>query len=216
VLRAGQQWADAAAEHRFAADRDGVQRGAVEGVPHRHGLVPPGHQPGQLERHADGRRATGGEEQLGLGHRRGLAEPLRQLDGGRVGVAPRAEGQRRQGLLHRLHHLRVAVADLVQAVAVEIEDAPARQVGQPGPLGSLQGVQAGGGHRLVEEPACVLGEQRPRRLVQVCALPGLAALAEVDVALGGIGHSGYRCTGGVSRHREGPGKGRQQTDINPA
>jgi hypothetical protein len=53
VLGAGQERPDAAAEQRLAADRDGVERGAVERVPHRDRLVPAGGEARELERHAD-------------------------------------------------------------------------------------------------------------------------------------------------------------------
>ena len=64
VLGARQQRADVAAEHRFAADRDRVERGAVEAVPHRDRLVPAGGDARELERHADRERAAGREQHL--------------------------------------------------------------------------------------------------------------------------------------------------------
>ena len=42
VFSTRQQWADAATEDGFAADRNGVERSTMEGVPHRQSLEAPG------------------------------------------------------------------------------------------------------------------------------------------------------------------------------
>ncbi len=192
MLGPGQQRADAAAKRRLAADRDRIERRAVERVPHREGLVAAGGQPGKLERDADRGAAAGGQQQARAGHRRGLAQTARQLDRRPVGVAARAERQGRQRLAHRRQHRRVAVADLVHAVAVKVEDAPPGGVGQPRALRALQRIQAGRRQRRVQEPAGVLGEQLAGGGVEVRGLPGLPARAEVDVALAAIGLRAHR------------------------
>ena len=72
VLGAREQGPDALAEHGFAADRDGVERGTMKAVPERQRLVASSRDPRKLERHADGERAAGGEQHFaeGIGRKR--------------------------------------------------------------------------------------------------------------------------------------------------
>ena len=175
MLGAGEQRPDILAEQRLAADRDGVQVRAVEGIPHRDRLVPAGGVAGELERHADGGRAAGRKQHLAQIARRQLDQAARQIDSCTIGVAARAEGQGIELGLDRRHDLGVAVADLMDTVAVEIEDAAALLVGEPAAGGVLGDVQAGCGERLAQEPALVFGQRVARRLVEMPRGPGCRA-----------------------------------------
>ena len=62
--------------------------------------------------------------------------------------------------------LGMAVAELMDAVAVEIENAPAVDVGEPGALGADDLGQAGRRQRLAQKIALVLVERRARPLAQ--------------------------------------------------
>src|SRR5512134_2397556 len=77
------------------------------------------------------------------------------------------------------------VAELVHVVAVEIHDAPAVERFQPDAGRRLQGVEARGGERLVQEEARVLGEQRASRVAQRALLPGFPPPRKVDVSFRG-------------------------------
>ena len=85
---------------------------------------------------------------------------------GRVGIAARAEGQALHLAADRLDHPRVAVAELMDAVAVEIENALAVDVGEPGALGADDFGQARRRQRLAQKIALVLVERRARPLAQ--------------------------------------------------
>ena len=102
-----------------------------------------------------------------------------------VGKAARRKRQRVERAFHRRDDVRVAVTDLVHAVAVEVHDAPALHVLQPNPRGAAQRVEAGRGKRLVQKVLRILGKQLARRRAEVLRLPALPARREVDVALGG-------------------------------
>ena len=68
--------------------------------------------------------------------RRQLGQAAGEVDGALVSVAARAKRQGVELRLDRGHHARVTVADLVHAVAVEIEDAPALEVDDVAALGA--------------------------------------------------------------------------------
>ena len=87
-------------------------------------------------------------------------ELARQRHGRRVGVAARREGQRLHLLGDGLLQARMAVADVMHVVAVEIHVAPAGHVLDPDALGLGNGVEARRRHRLAQEVARVLGQQR--------------------------------------------------------
>ena len=80
MLGARQQRAGVAAEDRLAADRDRIERGAVERIPHRYRLVPARRMPRQLQRHADRRCAARREQHLVQPPGRQLRQPPRQFD----------------------------------------------------------------------------------------------------------------------------------------
>ena len=184
VLRARQQRADVLPEDRLPPNRDRVQGGAVERVPHRQRLEAAGGHAGELERDADGGRASRGEQHFAERTRRPLGQPSRQLDGRDVRVPARAEGQGLHLLADCPDHVRVPEADLVHAVAVKVEEAPALQVFQPGALAAGQDVEAGGGERLVQEVPGVLLQPVLRVVVMLNLLPRLPARRDVELAFG--------------------------------
>ncbi len=201
VLGAGQQRAHVLAEHGFAADRDGVERGAVEAVPQRQRLVAAGREARELQRHADRERAAGREEHLAerVGRQRG--EPRREVDRGGIGEPPRRKGQGVQLRLDRRHDVRMAVAHLMHVVAVEIHHATAFDVGEPDALAGCHRVEARRRQRLVQEHVGVGVEHRARLGVQVRRLELAAQRRGVDVALG----AGVRRVWGSARARGGRG-----------
>ena len=85
VLGAGHQRPDVLAEHRLAADRDRVERGAVEAVPQRERLVPARGEPRELQRHPDRERPAGREQHLAEGIGCERHELRGEIDGGRIG-----------------------------------------------------------------------------------------------------------------------------------
>ena len=173
------------AEDRFAADRDGVERRPVETVPQRQRLVAAGRDARELQRHADRERAAGREQNLAQRVGRERGEPRGEIDGGLVRVPAGREGQGVELALDRRHHVRMAVAHLMDVVAVEIHDAAAFDVGEPHALAGGERVEAGRGQRLMQEDLGVGVEQCPRGGVHVRLLELAAQRRGVDVALGG-------------------------------
>ena len=174
MFRAGHERAHALAEDRLAADRDGVEGGAVEGIPHGNRLVPAGGDPRQLQRDADRLGAPGAEEGLLQGIGRDLGQLLRQVHGHAVGVAARAEGQLVELAFDRVNHRGIGKADLVHVVAVEVHVAPALQVLDGDTPAGAQGVEARGGKGLPQEIAGILRQKGAAVGIQVLFLPGVA------------------------------------------
>ena len=181
VLGARNHRAEAAAEQSFAADADRVEIGAVERIPERQRLVSAGGVARELQRHADRRRSARREQSLVEPRRRRFDQPTGKRGRGRVGIAARAEGQALHLAADRLDHPRMAVAELMDAVAVEIENAPPVDVGEPGALGAHDFGETGGRQRLAQKIALVLVERRARPLAQRRAPRG-ARRADVHVA----------------------------------
>ncbi|MNX51883.1 hypothetical protein D3C86_825530 [compost metagenome] len=97
-----------------------------------------------------------------------------------MGVTARRERQIGELLLHRGHHLGVAVAQLMNAVAVKIEVTRARCAGQPTPLRALKQIEAGAGEGLMEKVAAILRQSGLYRLALACP-PAHASLPQIDV-----------------------------------
>ena len=151
VFAAGQQRADPVAEHGFAAHRDGIERGAMERVPHRNEFEPPGGDAGQLQRHADGGGAAGRKEDA-IEVARGEFDQLSGQGNGRfAGIAPRAERKRVELLFDRGDDPRVAKADLVNIVPVKIEVTSAGHILEPRAPAGSQRIQAGCRERLMQK-----------------------------------------------------------------
>ena len=185
VLGSRQQRSDVPAENSLASDRDGMERSAVERVPERQRLVAAGDQPCNLERHADRQCAPGRERDLAERFGDEACKLLGQSDRGIVGEAARRERQRIERALHRLDHVRVAIADLMHVVAVEIHDSSAFDIFQPDAVAGLERVEAWRRERLVQEIFTVGIESRARRGAHVTRLPGAAQRGKIDVALDG-------------------------------
>ena len=163
MLGSRQQRSDVPAENSLASDRDGIERSAVERVPERERLVAAGDQPCKLERHADRQRAPGREQDLAQRLGDEACKLLGQSDRGIVGEAAWRERQRIERALHRLDHVRVAVADLMHVVAVEIHDSSAFDIFQPDAIAGLERVEAWRRERLMQEIFAVGIESRARR-----------------------------------------------------
>ncbi|MNQ95640.1 hypothetical protein D3C85_1112060 [compost metagenome] len=180
ALHPGHQGTHARAKACLATDRDGIEGGTVKGIPQGHHLAVAGDKAGELERNAHHLAAAGGEQhpveipggQLGQG--------AGTVDGDLMGVAAWRERQIGKLLLHRGHHLGVAVAQLMDAVAVKIEVTRARYAGQPAPLRPLKQIEAGAGEGLMEEVATIFRQSRLHRLALVCP-PARAPLPQIDV-----------------------------------
>ncbi len=200
VLGPRKQRSHVAAEERLAADGNRVERRAVERVPHRDRLVPPGGEARELQRHADRARATGREENLGEVAGCELDQAAGERDRGLVREAPGRERERVERAPDRLHDAWVPVADLVDAVAVKIHVAPALDVLEPDAGRGGERVEARRRKRLVQEVLRVLGEQRPRRGREP-GFPSLAQGRQVHVTLGR--EIGARRSGppAIGRHR---------------
>ena len=89
MLRPRKKRSDAAAKHRFAADRNCVEGGAVEGIPHRYGLEATRGDAGQFQSHTDGYCAGWREKNLLEPIRRELHESPCQFHRRSIGVASR-------------------------------------------------------------------------------------------------------------------------------
>lgn len=187
VFATGEEGADALAEDGLAADGDRVEGGAVEGVPHGDELEAAGGDAGELEGHADGGRAARGEEDAVEITRGCLGEATGQGDGGVAGVAARAEAQGVELLADGVEDAGMAVSDLVDVVAVEVEDAAAFDVLDPGAVGMSDGIEAGGGQGLVEEDVGIPGELFAGGRGQVGLGEDPASGREVDVTFGAEG-----------------------------
>ena len=142
----------------------------MEGIPHGNRLVPAGGDACQLQRDADSLGASGAEERLLQGPGRDLGQLFRQVDGDPVGVAPRAERQLVDLALDGGDHFRVAEADLVHVVAVEVHVASALGVFDVNPLAGAHGVQAWRREGLPQKVAGVLLQQGAGFGIQVFVL----------------------------------------------
>ena len=90
----------------------------------------------------------------------------RQGDGRRAGIAPRRKREGVHLLGNGALEPRMAVADVVDVVAVEIHVAAAGEVLDPDAFRLGDGVEARGRDRLAQEVALVVGQQRARRRVE--------------------------------------------------
>jgi hypothetical protein len=183
VLGAGQQGPDVAAEHPLAADARRIERGAVEGVPHRDGFVSTGHDTGQPERHPDGGSAARAEQRLAEITGRDLREFSREVNSPCVRVAPRAERELVELRLDRGDHRGIAEADLMHAVAVEVHVAPALEILEVDAVGSDERVQARRGERLSQEVPRIVIQHALRVTADVISVPRGTRRREIEIAL---------------------------------
>ena len=143
-------------------------------VPHRDGFESAGGGARQLHGHADGGGAARREQHLLQISRREFGEFFRQLDRRNIRITPGAKRERVHLRHDGLNHARMAKADLVDVVAVEIQQAPAVQVFDVRAVARLQNIQAGRGQRLMEEVFGVLVQPAACFCVDVLGGPGLA------------------------------------------
>ena len=118
-----------------------------------------------------------------LGRKRG--ELLRECHRRGVRVAARRKGQRVELRANGGHDVGMAVAHLMDAVAVEIHDAAAFDIGQPDAFAGRERIEAGRRQRLMQEDLGVGVEQRARFVVHVRAFERAAQRRQIDVSLGG-------------------------------
>ena len=85
--------------------------------------------------------------------------------------------------LDRLDHLRMREADLVNIVAVKIQEATALKVLDVGALAMGQDIEAGSRKRLVQKKAAILRQELPGFFVEILLYPFQPPGREVDVAL---------------------------------
>ena len=102
-------------------------------------------------------------------------------------------------MFDRVNNAWIPVADLVNAVAVEVHETPALDVLDPNPLGVLEYVHARGGQRLMQEMLLVGVEEGAGFVVEMGLPPCSALWPEVDVTLGAIRYNGS----GVDGHARG-------------
>ena len=160
VLGAGQEWpVPARAVLLLPADARRAEAGAVIGVPERDRLEAAGGNPREpecdLDRVVAGRR----QEDLAEGRGRPVREPPRQGDGHLVGEAAGREGEVVELGLEGRDQRRVRVAQVVDAVAVEVHEPAAVDLFDPDPLGPPDGGEPGCRRGLVEKVARVLVDQ---------------------------------------------------------
>ncbi len=135
MLGAGQKRpGDAGAEGGLAAHGGGPEARAVERVPEGQGLEASSRGAGKLEGDLDGVGAAGGEEHLSQAARREFGEGLRELHRRLAGEAAGGKAQIVELGLDRRLQSRMPVADVVDAVAVEIHVAAPGQVLDPYPF----------------------------------------------------------------------------------
>ena len=147
------------AEQRLAAHARRPESGAVERIPERHRLEATGGGPRHLERDLHRVGTAGREEDFPEIARRHRGQAARQRHRRLAGESTRREGEVVELLLDGGDEARVAVADVVHGVAVEVHEAPAGVVLDPDPLRLADRGEAGRGHGLVQEEACVFLEQ---------------------------------------------------------
>lgn len=183
ALHAGQQRAHALTKAGFATDRDGIEGGAVKGVPERDHLVIAGDKAGQLQRHANGRRATGGKQhpvEIVGGQ---LCQRPGALDRQGMGEAARGKGQGSELGRDGGHYLGMTVAQLMNVVAVKVQIFPSGQIGQGAAAGAGQGIQTGGGESLMQKVAAILGKAIAGGRILLLGLPGGPLGSQVDIPL---------------------------------
>ena len=144
--------------------------------------MPAGGVTGEFERHGNRRGAARGEENLVEVAGRGLNETARKRRCGRIGETARTEGQGFHFAADRGDDLWMAVAELMDAVAVKIEDAPTVDVGQNGALGAHDRCKTGRRQRLAEKITLVLVERGARGIAERGAPFGSGG-RNIDVAL---------------------------------
>ncbi|MNZ94817.1 hypothetical protein D3C78_1139340 [compost metagenome] len=127
----------------------------MKGIPQGHHLAVAGDEAGEFQGNAHHLAAARGEQHPVEIAGSQFGQSAGTIDGDLMGVAAGCERQIGELLLHRSHHLGVAVAQLMDAVAVKIEVTRARYAGQPAPLRPLNQIQTGGGEGLMEEVAAI-------------------------------------------------------------
>ena len=156
----------------------------MERIPERQRLEAPRRRPRDLHGHLDGVRAAGREQHLGRPERREVRQLARQRDGRLAGVAARRERQRVHLLGDGPLQARMAVADVMHVVAVEIHVPPAGRILDEDALGLGDRIEARRRHRLAQEIALVLGQHRAGGAIERPPLPRRTPAGEVGVALG--------------------------------
>ena len=185
MLGAGQQRpGNAGAEGRLAADAGGAEAGTVEGIPEGQGLEAAGRGAGEPQRHLDRIRAAGGEQYLAKIARRQQTERLGELDRRLAGEAARRKAEIVELLLDRLLEAGVPIADMVDAVAMEIHVAPPHRVLDPDAFRLGDGGEAGARQTLVQEGGGIARQQVARCLVADAGGPIAAGGRGVGFALG--------------------------------
>lgn len=159
VLGAGRERPQVLAEKGLAADRYGVEIGAVKGVPDRDALVAAGSVARELQRHADGGGAAGCQQHLAERLRSPRGQGFGEAHGDFAGEASRAERKCAELVLDGLRDGGVAMAELAHAVAVKIEQPAPGDRGETWALGMRHQVEAGLRERLVQIHGLVAIEQ---------------------------------------------------------
>lgn len=153
-------------------------------VPHGDRLEPARRDPGQLERHANRRRAAGREEHAteitGCQVDQAPGQVHRRL----ARVATRAEREFVELLFDGFDDARMTEPDLMHIVAMEVQQLAALCVRDRRADCPAQRIQAGRGKRLMKKQFGILGQQFTRGGVEVSGLPGRAGRRGVDVAFG--------------------------------
>ena len=105
------------------------------------------------------------------------------MHGTLAGKTARREGQRIQLRLDGPQHMRMAVAQVVDVVAMEVHVATPGHVFDVQTFGFDHRGQTRGRDRLVQKDGAVTGQQRATLIIEVFALPGCPQRRAVDVAL---------------------------------
>src|SRR3954464_1297623 len=128
MLATRQKRAGVLAENRFAAERDRVKRSAVEGVPHGDCFEATGRGARELEGHADGGSSARREKDAIQITGSKLRELFCEFNGTDIGVTARAEGEVLHLARDRVNYFWMTETDLVNVVAVKIEEATALKI----------------------------------------------------------------------------------------
>jgi hypothetical protein len=156
----------------------------VKRVPHGNGFETARGDAGQHEGDADGFGAAGGKEDLVQSSGGKLGQALRQSNRRDIRKAAGAESQTIHLPLDGLDHLRMAEADLVNAVAVKVEELAALQIFQVGARATSQNVQTGRRKRLMQKVASIFFQPVSGFGIDGGLLPLTAAWRKVHIAFG--------------------------------
>ena len=170
-------------EELLSPDAGRAEPSTMERVPKGQGLEPSGRDSCDLERGLDRIRAACREEDLGEIAGCDLTDLFRKLGRHITAKTPGREGKLIHLLGDRSLQARMAIADVMDGVAVKIHVAASIPILDPDAFRLADGAEARGGNGLMDE-TCGISRYRFTRVIAEARLPFQPSLAQIGLTFG--------------------------------